>query len=114
MWFVNLFLALVAAVLNWFNPRGRVTVLEGDTLPGRIAKNDFILLKDDGEDWSVGFQCPCGCGDVIELLLLPDVEPRWDIEIDEKHRPTLRPSIWRTTGCCSHFWVEKGQIAWVP
>ncbi|WP_425373246.1 DUF6527 family protein, partial [Klebsiella pneumoniae] len=32
--------------------------------------------------------------------------------VDGKGRPTLYPSIWRTTGCRSHFWVRIGRIHW--
>ncbi|MDM9644782.1 DUF6527 family protein [Rhizobium sp. S163] len=27
-------------------------------------------------------------------------------------RPTLHPSVWRNSGCRSHFWVRRGRIAW--
>jgi hypothetical protein len=101
------------AVREWFAPGRRVLVQIGDTLPANMPKQDLILLKDDGEDWSVGLCCPCGCGDVIELLLLPDVAPRWDIRIDRHGRPTLTPSVWRTTGCRSHFWLREGRVIWV-
>lgn len=109
VWFVNLYHAFLA----WFSPQGKVLVRNGDTLPSTLPKYDFILLKDDGEDWSVGFRCPCGCGDAIELLLLPNVRPRWDIKINSSGYPTLTPSVWRATGCRSHFWVRDGRILWV-
>jgi hypothetical protein len=88
-------------------------VIEADMMPDVIPEKNLILLKDDGDDWSVGFKCPCGCGDILELMLLAGVKPRWDIEIDRKKRPTLTPSVWRTSGCKSHFWVTKGKIIWV-
>ncbi len=101
------------AIQDWLTPRRKVLTREGDTLPSAMPKQDLILLQDEGENWSVGFRCPCGCGDVIELLLLPDVKPRWDIKIDFRNRPTLSPSVWKTTGCRSHFWVRSGKILWV-
>ena len=51
-------------------PARRISVVEGDTLPGGLPKRDLILLRDDGEDWSVGFRCPCGCGETIELAVM--------------------------------------------
>lgn len=82
-------------------------------MPTKLPKYDLILLNDDGEDWSVGFLCPCGCGDTIELPLLPNVRPRWDIHVDATHHPTLTPSVWKTNGCKSHFWVRDGKVIWV-
>ncbi len=103
---------LVLFFLNLFSSDRTVITMKGDTLPTKIPNHRLILLKDDGEDWSVGFLCPCGCGDKIELLLLKNVTPRWDIIIDRRNRPTLYPSIARTVGCCSHFWVKEGKIVW--
>ena len=57
-------------------------------------------------------RCPCGCGETIELLVLDGAKPRWDVLIDKKNLPTLHPSVWRQTGCRSHFWVRKGRINW--
>lgn len=96
-----------------FSPRMKVIVVVGDTLPAALPPGGVILLRDAGSDWSVGFHCPCGCGDVIELLLLPDVRPRWEIAIDRRGCPTLHPSIWRQTGCRSHFWLREGRVRWV-
>jgi hypothetical protein len=107
------FFKWLAVVRDRFARGRKVFVQVGDALPANMPKEDLILLKDDGEEWSVGFYCPCGCGDVIELLLLPDVAPRWDIRIDPRGRPSLTPSVWRTTGCRSHFWLRDGHVIWV-
>lgn len=101
-----------SVIKEWFTPRRKVLIQVGDLLPTELPKYDLILLQDGGENWSVGFLCPCGCGDTIELLLLSNVKPRWDILLDEYLYPTLTPSVWKTTGCKSHFWVRNGKIIW--
>lgn len=111
MW--TLFANLLDAVYEWFIPRRKVLVRKGDIMPLVMPQQDLLLLQEDGENWSVGFRCPCGCGDVIELLLLPNVKPRWDIEINCLGRPTLSPSVWKRTGCMSHFWIRDGKVIWV-
>lgn len=111
MW--NWLVGVFARLVSFFVPDRKIVVQEGDTLPSTMPLRDLVLLKDDGEEWSVGFRCPCGCGDTIELLLLPDVYPRWDMTVDGRGRPTLTPSIWKATGCKSHFWVSAGKIIWV-
>lgn len=96
----------------WLGPRRRLRVIEGDSLPSRMPQRDLILARDDGEDWCVGMRCPCGCGHVIELLVVAEAKPRWDIVVDAKSRPTLSPSVWLQTGCRSHFWLRNGRVHW--
>jgi hypothetical protein len=50
-------------------------------------------------------RCLCGCGTNIELLVVLEAKPRWEISIDAKQRPTLRPSVWVRRGYRSHFWL---------
>ncbi|WP_350310259.1 DUF6527 family protein [Pseudomonas aeruginosa] len=88
---------------RWFGLRLRTYRVEGDILPAHIRPNQLIHLVDDGESWSAGFLCPCGCGDVLEVALIKGARQRWSLSVDGKGRPTLYPSIWRTTGCRSHF-----------
>ncbi|HTH10805.1 MAG TPA: DUF6527 family protein [Acidovorax sp.] len=59
-------------------------------------------------------RCPCGCGRKIELLLIKEAAPRWDLDLDQKGRPSLTPSVWLRDGCQSHFWIRKGKVRWCP
>lgn len=93
-------------------PRRRLRIVEGDSLPSRMPRRDIVLARDDGEDWCVGMRCPCGCGHVIELLVVAEAKPRWDIVIDAMGRPTLSPSVWLQKGCRSHFWLRNGRVDW--
>jgi hypothetical protein len=95
-----------------FAPRRRLRVVEGDSLPLLMPRRDLVLARDDGEDWCVGMRCPCGCGDVIELLVLAEARPRWNLSVDASGRPTLAPSVWRQSGCRAHFWIRSGRIHW--
>lgn len=99
-------------VLARFSPRRRLYVIEGDSLPVRLPRRDLVLARDDGEDWCVGMRCPCGCGYAIELLVVAEGKPRWDVKVDANGVPTLTPSVWLKKGCRSHFWVREGCIRW--
>ncbi|WP_315838659.1 DUF6527 family protein [Bradyrhizobium prioriisuperbiae] len=57
-------------------------------------------------------RCPCGCGETIELLVIQEAEPRWDLLVDGSGRPTLKPSVWIQHGCRSHFWLRCGRVEW--
>ncbi|TKD15796.1 hypothetical protein FBT96_15375 [Rhodobacter capsulatus] len=95
-----------------FGPGRRLIIIEGDSLPQSMPRRDLVLAREDDEDWCVGMRCPCGCGDIIELLIIAEAKPRWDISADREYRPTLSPSVWRKTGCGSHFWVRRGRVQW--
>ena len=95
-----------------FGPTRRLIVIDGDSLPRSMPRRDLVLAREHDEDWCVGMRCPCGCGDLIELLVITEAKPRWDIDTDQEGRPTLSPSVWRTTGCRSHFWLRQGRIQW--
>src|SRR5271170_611965 len=84
-------------------PARRVQTLEGDSLPAKLPRRDILLARDGDEDWCVGMYCPCGCRQTIELLLVRGVAPRWDLRMDRRGMPTLEPSVFRQTGCRSHF-----------
>ena len=90
----------------------KVVDFQGDELPETIGKKHLIRMIDAGQEWVAAMLCPCGCGDTIELMLLHSVAPRWDLHVD-RGLPTLDPSVWRTAGCRSHFWVRHGRIVWV-
>ncbi|WP_245512289.1 DUF6527 family protein [Rhizobium leguminosarum] len=86
--------------------------MDGDTLPKTLPWRDLLLTMDDAEHWSVGMRCPCGFGDTIELLVAAEAKPRWDVTIDEAHRPTIHPSVRRQKGCRTHFWIRRRRVHW--
>lgn len=96
----------------WLAPRKRLVVVDGDSLPKKLPRNAITLAREDGDDWCIGMRCPCGCGETLELMLLKEVRPRWDITADRRGFPTLHPSVWLKTGCKSHFWLHSGKVVW--
>lgn len=95
-------------------PRRKVVVADSDALPLKLPRRDLVVVRDDGEDWSVGLQCPCGCRRRVELLLVEEATPRWDLTVDSRGIPTLRPSVWLKGGCKSHFFIVEGRVRWCP
>jgi len=77
-----------------------------------IHANMFFEVVHRGKSRWVIFVCPCGCGSVITLSLQRSHAPRWVLEKTANNRPSLLPSVWRTTGCQSHFWVHDGRVYW--
>lgn len=93
-------------------PARRLQVVDGDSLPAHIPYRNVVLARDADGDWCVGMRCPCGCGEKIELLLIREVSPRWNLNIDVRGLPSLHPSVWLAKGCRSHFWLRHGRIHW--
>lgn len=100
------------ALVARFAPCRSLKIMQGDTLPAYLPRRNLVLMRDGDDDWSVGLQCPCGCGERLEMMVLKGVPPRRDVKTDNRGRPTLHPSVWLRTGCRSHFSVRRGKILW--
>ncbi len=73
----------------------------------------YVVGGIDYQKWAF-LTCPCGCAESIMLSLSKKRRPHWQVDVDWLNRPTVRPSIWQTEGCYSHFWIKKGTIHWTP
>lgn len=80
--------------------------------PSVIKKRTVFVVKDGDEADTLIFKCPCGCNADIYLNLLKDAKPQWDYYLTNREEITVYPSIWRTTGCMSHFFIQKGKVVW--
>jgi len=76
------------------------------SMPGDVAIVKRGTLR------SVVMRCPDGCGEAITLNLDPRTDKAWRIYKSKKGL-TLFPSVWRDTGCQSHFVVWNDSIYWV-
>jgi hypothetical protein len=94
-------------------PARELQMINSDELPVCLPRRNLVLASKDGEQWCVGMTCPCGCKQRIELPLLREVKPRWELRLDKRGKPTLTPSVWIREGCCSHFYVRNGRVIWV-
>jgi hypothetical protein len=99
---------------EWVGLAQTVTPECVDDLPEILAPRKLYLIGDTGAPpWSAAMLCPCGCGSVIQLSLIRDDEPRWRAKVTSSGVISLHPSVWRTKGCRSHFFVRYGRIVWV-
>ena len=85
------------------------TVL-ADKIPDDIDPGSIYLLGTTGRPWAAAFACPGGCRELIELNLLPEGNPSWRAAVHKDGTASLHPSVWRTIGCQSHFWILRGRI----
>lgn len=94
-----------------FFPTYRTMVVE-ESLPVELAPRTVYIVREDGFDEQVALLCPCGCGRVLQMNLLPDERPCWRVTRNADGTVTLHPSVWRRKGCGSHFWLRDGRIRW--
>ena len=82
--------------------------------PPEILQPRTAYLLGEGEHiWSVAMLCPCGCGAQIQLSTVGS-RPRWSVGIENDGSVTLNPSVWRKSGCRSHFFLRRGIVQWCP
>jgi|ERR1051326_7849783 len=77
-----------------------------------IDAGKVYVVRSQGHTKWAQFRCPCGCGDVILLNLSASRRPKWIVRRDIFGRATIFPSIWRTEGCRSHFFIRRGKVDW--
>ncbi len=79
--------------------------------PDEPLSRTLYAVGEKGNLWHLVLVCPCGCGATIGLNALPDDSPRWSL-FETPEGPTLTPSVWRTSGCKSHFLLRRGRVIW--
>ena len=97
-------------ILNGRSQTYRTIYME--ELPDRIEAYVIYVLGEGNHRWSAAMLCPCGCGETLQLSLHKDGRPRWDIACHPDGTVSLWPSISRTRGCRSHFFIEQGRVRW--
>jgi uncharacterized protein DUF6527 len=73
-----------------------------------------LLRTTDGRYKRLVFTCPSGCGELLSINLDPRQEPSWRLTIDGTGKPSLYPSVWRTSGCQAHFILRRGVVWLIP
>ncbi|WP_371417560.1 DUF6527 family protein [Granulicella sp. S190] len=80
-------------------------------LPDVLGDRLFVMGKPARYKWAI-LSCPCGCGERIDVCLMPSARPKWELTL-RNGRVSLSPSIWvPRERCGSHFWIRQSQIVW--
>lgn len=109
--FYDALLGLWDSFRLWFRPRYQAQVVQND-LPGVLVKHRLYIVEESGYRERAALLCPCGCGHILYLNLLADERPCWRITLTAGGLASLHPSVWRKTGCNSHFWLRRGRVHW--
>ena len=107
-----MFKKLSSVVRAWFGPSYQVSCVPEE--PVRMNKRTVYVIGEDRSYWAAVFTCPCGCREKIWLNLLKhDNRPTWTVEDVKGAKVHITPSVWRQTGCKSHFLIKRGRLIWV-
>lgn len=87
-------------------------VVTTDDIPDDLQSATLYLLGEPGHLWCATLRCPCSCNAVIQLNLLPQVRPRWTVQIGNDGTASISPSVNRSQGCRSHFFFRRSHIIW--
>ena len=98
-------LAMTVLPIRWCG-----TVSSRGEVPASIpCTGDVVLVsRSNTLRWLV-FRCPCGCGDELPINLDYRLGPAWKL-YNTGPQASLYPSIWRESGCKSHFILSRGRI----
>ena len=55
--------------------------------------------------------CPCGCGEQLVINLDKRAGPAW-LFYNKNKKYSLYPSVWRDSGCESHFILWDNRVLW--
>lgn len=92
---------------------GAFSLQKQENVDTRKLKKNIIYIESSHEnDRWLHMMCPCGCGDVISVNLMKSISPSWGLIYNEDSTFTLSPSIDKTTGCKSHFFIRNSKIQW--
>lgn len=70
---------------------------------------DAVLIERGCPRWLL-LVCPCGCGEEFPINLDPRAGPAWRLYLNSRTGLTLFPSVWRDTGCRSHYIIWRNKI----
>lgn len=83
-----------------------------DDLPMHL-KDRTVYVQGVVKPWLASLLCPCGCGEVLHMNLISTRRPVWSIQFLPNELISFQPSLWKKTGCKSHFFLKRGKVYWV-
>ncbi len=90
----------------------RFTTMYVEDLPESLDRSTLYVVGESGHNWYAAMVCPCGCEATLHMSLLANSRPRWYLVEHANGTVSLEPSVWRQTGCRSHFFLRYSLIVW--
>jgi hypothetical protein len=87
----------------------RVVQSRGEAAGYLKSPGDAVLIERGRPRWLL-LSCPCGCGEELPINLDSRAGPAWRLYKNAKLGVSVYPSVWRDTGCGSHFIIWRDSI----
>jgi len=87
------------------------TISSRSEIPFLLKQSGDLLIIKRGVVRSVVILCPCGCKEEITVNLDKRTTAAWNM-YQKGNKLTLFPSVWRDSGCRSHFIIWNDKIFW--
>lgn len=81
----------------------------GDASAYLKSAGDAVLVQRERPRLLV-ISCPCGCGEEFPINLDPRSGPAWRLYGSGQRGLSLFPSVWRESGCKSHYIIWRNKI----
>ena len=98
---------------GFFGKQELYTYTVVDNLPSELTQNSVYVAGAENNYWLAAMMCPCGCGATLHMNLLSSHRPCWRVNMHNDKTVSFQPSLWRKTGCKSHFFLKNGLVQWV-
>lgn len=77
---------------------------------GLLSRVGDVVVVARGRPRLLVMTCPCGCSEQISVNLDRRAGLAWRLYTTNAHGMSVFPSIWRTSGCESHFVIWNDRI----
>lgn len=91
--------------------RDRGTVTHRHMADALLERPGDVVVVERGVLRSFVMSCPDGCGETLTINLDPRTDKAWRY-YKRRNQISIFPSVWRDTGCKSHFIVWNHTIVW--
>jgi hypothetical protein len=86
-----------------------VTVPDQAAALGELKTGVLVIVMPNTRPKSLKLLCPCGCGEIISVNLMPETGKAWRIALEPGRGLSLWPSVWLSSGCRSHFILRRNR-----
>lgn len=90
--------------------RFRGTVATRAEASAKLVSPGDAVLVERGRPRLLLLSCPCGCGEHFPINLDSRAGAAWTLYRQRGRGLSLFPSVWRETGCLSHFVIWSNRI----
>ena len=107
-------ISLIKKILGLKQKKTYFSVIEIEDMQNIKLKPHYLYVeRRGGKDRWLHLLCPSGCGQTLSVNLMQSINPFWTLLQNSDKTVTLSPSIDKTDGCRSHFFIRNSQVQWV-